>query len=59
MFVYKDGNIDYVQTSEGRMERGIYEIYNAEYFIKDHIGNLLVALFIDFRPVSGIMKIVY
>jgi RHS repeat-associated protein len=49
MFVYKDGHIDYALTSEGRMKRATSGIYNAEYFIKDHLGNVRVV----FSTISG------
>jgi RHS repeat-associated protein len=41
MFVYKDGHIDYIQTSEGRLKwNNITHLYYAEYYIKDHLGNV-------------------
>jgi len=41
MFVYKDGHVDYIQTSEGRMYwDNNHHLFYAEYFIKDHLGNV-------------------
>jgi RHS repeat-associated protein len=40
MFVYKDGHIDHVITSEGRMKRNQDGSYYPEYFLKDHLGNV-------------------
>jgi RHS repeat-associated protein len=40
MFVYKDGHIDHVITSEGRMKRNQNGSYYPEYFLKDHLGNV-------------------
>jgi RHS repeat-associated protein len=41
MFVYKDGHVDYFQTSEGRMYwDNNHHLFYAEYFIKDHLGNV-------------------
>jgi RHS repeat-associated protein len=41
MFVYKDDHIDYIQTSEGRMKWDDHDsLFYAEYFIKDHLGNV-------------------
>jgi RHS repeat-associated protein len=41
MFVYKDDHIDYIQTSEGRMKWDDGDsLFYAEYFIKDHLGNV-------------------
>jgi len=42
MFIYKDGHIDHVITSEGRMKRATSGIYTADYFLKDHLGNVRV-----------------
>ena len=64
-FVYKDGHIDYYLTSEGRMKYDESEsIYHAEYFLKDHLGNvrvvlntdperLLIAQITDYYPFGG------
>jgi len=41
IFVYKDGHVDYIQTSEGRMYwDNNHHLFYAEYFIKDHLGNV-------------------
>ncbi|MCK9400688.1 MAG: RHS repeat-associated core domain-containing protein [Bacteroidales bacterium] len=41
MFVYKDQHIDFILTSEGRLKWDDHdEIFYAEYFIKDHLGNV-------------------
>ena len=42
-FVYRDGDLDYIITSEGRVvfEDGGLRYY--EYHIKDHLGNVRVA----------------
>jgi RHS repeat-associated protein len=41
MFVYKDGHIDYIQTPEGRLKWDDQDgIFYAEYYIKDHLGNV-------------------
>jgi RHS repeat-associated protein len=49
MFIYKDGHIEYALTAEGRMKRATNGTYNAEYFIKDHLGNVRVV----FSTISG------
>lgn len=41
MFVYKDYHIDYIQTSEGHLKWNDHDsLFYAEYFIKDHLGNV-------------------
>jgi hypothetical protein len=41
MFVYKDGQIDYIQTPEGRLKWDSHDqLFYAEYYIKDHLGNV-------------------
>ncbi len=41
MFIYKDDHIDYIQTSEGRLKWDDHDhLFYAEYFIKDHLGNV-------------------
>jgi len=41
MFVYKDGHVDYIQISEGRMYwDNQHHLFYAEYFITDHLGNV-------------------
>lgn len=48
--VYRDGHIDYILTSEGRLKRDTssYEnIFHPEYFLKDHLGNVRVCFMLD------------
>lgn len=41
MFVYKDEHVDYINTSEGRLKwDDQHHLFYAEYFIKDHLGNV-------------------
>ncbi|HOX79153.1 MAG TPA: RHS repeat-associated core domain-containing protein [Bacteroidales bacterium] len=40
-FVYTDDHLDYIQTSEGRLKWNAQDhAFNAEYFIRDHLGNI-------------------
>ena len=44
-FVYKDGELSYILTSEGRiMVNTAYHTYQYQYFLKDHLGNTRVTL---------------
>ena len=41
MFIYKDYHLDHILTSEGRLKWDVEdEMFYAEYFIKDHLGNV-------------------
>ena len=41
MFIYKDDHLDCILTSEGRLKPNDQNrIFYAEYFIKDHLGNV-------------------
>jgi len=41
IFVYTDDQIDYIQTNEGRLKWDNHDsLFYAEYFIKDHLGNV-------------------
>ncbi|MBN2613001.1 MAG: DUF1565 domain-containing protein, partial [Bacteroidales bacterium] len=52
-FVYKDGNLDYIITSEGRAvyTAGVFNYF--EYHLKDHLGNVRVA----FRNNNGTAEV--
>ncbi len=39
-FVYKDGDLDYISTSEGRITEPTAGTIQYEYFLKDHLGNV-------------------
>ena len=40
-FVYTDDHLDYILTSEGRLKWNDQDhAFNAEYFIRDHLGNI-------------------
>ena len=38
-FVYKDGDLDYISTDEGRITQPTAGTFQYEYFLKDHLGN--------------------
>ena len=38
-FVYKDGDLDYILTSEGRITEPVSGTLQYEYFLKDYLGN--------------------
>ena len=41
-FVYKDGDLDYILTSEGRVTEPVLGTLQYEYFLKDHLDNTRV-----------------
>ena len=41
VFIYKDHQLDHILTDEGRLKWNDHDsIFHAEYFIKDHLGNV-------------------
>lgn len=41
---YVDGDIESIQTEDGRLVANIYGDYNYEYYFKDHLGNIRIVL---------------